>query len=122
MKLVHLTKIAAPVHVRNGVPVQFTQYGGTEYNADVVPGARIRLWGTHQRTPFNNTFEIGDYATYYSFNYQFYGKITKITANSVTIQEKHCDKNHRLNMYEFAWRNCEFSAEKAHRDQMEHMD
>lgn len=102
-------------------------------SADVTPKKSIRLYGTQKRTrwngetqtretfdlEFSNTFAIGDLAEYDSYNLSYYGKIISITAKTVTIEERHKNydaehgKRHRLNLYQFAWRNWNFDADEA---------
>jgi hypothetical protein len=58
------------------------------------------------------TFGIGDQAEYDSYNLSYVGVIEKITPKTVTITKSlgGNTKRHRLNMYEFCWRNHKFDA------------
>jgi hypothetical protein len=88
-------------------------FNGTVYNADIVLGKSIRLFGTHQHTPFDVSFELGGTAEYDSYNLSYSGPIVKISANTITIDQKSTGRgNKRLSLYEFCWRNYDYDAAK----------
>jgi hypothetical protein len=85
-------------------------FSHTVYNADIEPGESIRLHGIHQKKPFDVTFKVGDIAEYDSYNLHYTGQIVKITQNTITINASRTgDRNKRLTMYEFCWRNYDFN-------------
>lgn len=59
-----------------------------------------------------NTFSVGDWAEYDSYNLSYYGTIISITAKTITIKERYGDQKHRLDLATFAWRNYNFSIAK----------
>ena len=103
---------------RGGVVTEFTNDRG-RWNADIVPGKSIRIYGTlkayatnvYTDVPFDRTFVIGELAEYDSWNLSYYGPIEKISANTVTIVDKNfTDRRKRLDLYTFISRNKEFDA------------
>jgi hypothetical protein len=95
-------------------------WSSDEYNVDIEPGESIRLWGTYKNhvngpITYSQTFKIGEEAEYHSYNLSYTGKIVSIGEKTVTIQAYSGtlnQKNHRLSLFEFAWRNWDFDAEK----------
>src|SRR5689334_9703096 len=84
------------------------------YNAEIVPGVSIRLFGTYGNriggpVDYDITFKIGDQAEYDSYNYSYTGEIVSIGRKTVTIKAR--SDTRRLDLYEFAWRNWDFDAE-----------
>jgi hypothetical protein len=58
-------------------------------------------------------FEIGDTATYDSYNLVYTGEIVQISEKCVTIRPKYeTKKTKRLKLSEFCWRNWDFDAEQ----------
>lgn len=82
---------------------------GYIYNADISDD-KISLFGVKSRQSgieiYRTIFRVGDKAEYDSYNLSYIGTITKITNKTVTI-EAH-GRTHRLNLYQFAWRNYDF--------------
>jgi hypothetical protein len=86
------------------------------YNADVLPGHSIRIYGTmtnHVKGPqeFDKVFKVGDRAEYNSWNLIYVGTITKIGEKTVTI--KHYDHSAEvtmLDLFSFADKNWDFDA------------
>lgn len=83
-------------------------------HADVIPGVSIRLHGvdaTYRKpaVPHDLTFAVGDTAIHGSYNLVYTGKIVKITAKTVTIQEGN-DRPKRLSIAEFGRRNAHYDA------------
>jgi hypothetical protein len=63
-----------------------------------------------------NRFNLGDEATYGSYNLIYTGTITKITDKLVQITaypNSRNERRHNLDLNSFCWRNKSFSAEKA---------
>ena len=97
-----MVQVMTPGRKRMGVVYPPT---ATEYAVDVRPGRSIQIYrnGTAYRK-----FDLGDEAEYDSFNLSYTGPITGITDKGVTIQK--WGRTHRLNIYEFCWRNWDFNA------------
>lgn len=114
----------------------------TGHHAEIVPGARIRLFGlikageryvmgaNGRRVPceayvYRRDFAIGDCAEYGSYNMSYTGTITAITEKTVTITED-CGggrtRPHRLDLYSFSRRNWNFSVEESARRNAEWYD
>ena len=97
------------------------------HNADIIPRVSIRLYGIDRNrvggpVAYDRAFNIGDTATYDSYNLIYLGKIVAIGAKSVTIDDD--GKLTRLNIYDFSARNRCFDLAKieAHnRDTMNHI-
>ena len=80
----------------------------TAYIANIVTGKSIEV--VHQDRPAKS-FVMGDMAEYDSYNLSYYGPITKITAKTITITERHGGEPrvHRLPIERFCWRNHNFN-------------
>lgn len=107
------TRVMTPRYKRKGLllpPV------ATEYEVDVVPGKSIQIY---RHGVAVNRYEIGDSAEYDSYNLSYYGKIVAITNKNVTIC--YGSRNHRLNLYQFCWRNYDFNLSKAAADNADTM-
>ena len=76
------------------------------YEVEITPKKNITV--RDKKTGHTNKFSIGDYAEYDSYNLRYYGAIVSITHKTVTIQERHKDKRHRLSLDKFCWRNIKF--------------
>ncbi len=124
---------------RGGVVTEFINDRGT-WNADIVLGKSIRIYGTlktyvknvwtrrgrenvYEDVPFDRTFVISEFAEYDSWNLSYYGPITKISANSVTIADKNfsSDRKKRLDLYTFISRNVNFNHIRANEKNAEEM-
>jgi hypothetical protein len=81
-------------------------------NAEIIKGKSIRIWGECWGKEFDKTFRIDEQAEYHSYNFSYFGKIVAITDKSITICNQY-GKNKRLDLYTFAWRNHNFTVEKA---------
>jgi hypothetical protein len=115
--MIQVRNITAKALVRQGQTITPRVDATTIYNADIEPGKSIRLFGTKYGKAFDTTFNIGDVASYDSYNLIYLGLITKITANTVTICERDRDSRaHRLGLYEFCWRNYDFNLERISAD------
>lgn len=86
--------------------------GYNDVSADIVRNTSIRLHGLYRGEPLDKTFVMGDDAEYDSWNLSYTGKILGITDKSVTIGPDHHDKNKRLRLVTFLWRNYKFDAEE----------
>lgn len=84
----------------------------TEYAVEVVKNKSIVIFRDDKLA---NVFQIGDEAEYDSYNLSYTGEITAITDKTVTIvayKGSNMERVHRLNHYQFCWRNWDFDAEK----------
>lgn len=85
-------------------------------HADIVPGESIRLFGLddnrYEPKPHDITFKVGDPCITGSYNLIYMGKILKITAKTVTVQDNCETRSKRLDIAEFNRRNCHFDADK----------
>lgn len=84
-------------------------WDGNVYHADIEPRKSIRLYGfiRDAATPFEQVFRIGERAVYDSYNLIYTGIIESIGERTVSIRDNG-GKMHRLSLYEFCWRNCDF--------------
>ena len=87
----------------------------TNYTAIISTGQSIDVKREGQPT---NVFQLGDMAEYDSYNLSYYGVITKITAKTVTIVERHGNspRVHRLPIERFCWRNYNFNLAKTQKE------
>lgn len=94
------------------------------FQAEVIPGQSVRLFGTqHNRVSpldFDITFKVGDVAVQDSFNLVYTGTITAIGPKTVTITT--WDRVHKLDLYTFATRNWDYNAERIHKRNTEWSD
>ena len=127
------------------VIIQRPTFSSQIYNADVEPRQSIRLYGEcqdrcryikqvdangvttyHQESyaqPFDLTFRVGDRAVYGSYNLTYTGKIVAIGPKTVTIDAHGTgERQHRLSLYDFAWRNWDYNAEKIAHDNSVEME
>ena len=102
-----MIKVMTPGRKRGGVEYPPT---ATEYTVVIVVGRSIKIYCQRKDLSMvaGSAFEIGDAAEYGSYNLSYTGEITKITDKAVTI--KKYGTSHRLNLYEFCWRNRNFNA------------
>jgi len=106
------------IQVRNiGAKFAFDQ--GNDYHADIVPRQSIRIFGVYRNhvngpQTFDQTFRIGDWAEYGSYNLKYNGRVVAIGPKTVTIKhyERTADVS-RLDLHTFAWRNWDFNSEKS---------
>ena len=95
----------------------FLGHSADVWNAEVIPGQSIRIWGTYHNhvkgcQTFDRTFKIGDEVEYDSYNLKYTGPILGIGSKSVLIK-KSCSKvNCRLDLPRFIWRNWDFDSAK----------
>lgn len=82
------------------------------FNADVIKGKQVRIWGKYHNTTFDLTFKMGDTVTYDSYNLIYLGKIEGITDKTITIRPNRSEKTKRLPLYWFIWRNHNFDLER----------
>lgn len=94
------------------------EHGGDREWARLI-GVMARYQDNVRRV--EKTFEVGDLAEYDSLNLSYYGKITKITPNSVWV-ENNFGKKHRMSLYKFCWRNHQWDAVDARRTNRSWMD
>lgn len=94
--------VMTPARKRQGVSYPATV---TEYSVDIVAGQSIQVY---RKGVLAAGFQIGSEAEYDSFNLSYTGTIKAITDKAVTITKY--GQDHRLNIYEFCWRNWDFNA------------
>src|SRR4051812_9799647 len=97
----------------NNIPTQNTQ---GIYNADVLAGHSIRIYGTmtnHVKgaQEFDMVFAIGSQAVYDRFNLIYVGTIVKIGPKTVTVKHyEHTSDVTMLDLFTFCDRNWNFDA------------
>ncbi len=113
------TKASKKIEIRGIADHDYVRYGQQikggvyeDWNADIEIGKTIRIFGvSYKGTPhefsFDLTFQIDDSAIYDSYNLYYTGKIVNIGPKTVTIEKY--GRRHRLNIYEFAWRNYRYN-------------
>ena len=92
---------------------QIINCGYTTYNVEIEKGKSITVTREGHEP---NTFLIGDWAEYNSYNLSYTGIIRQITDKTVTIEAypgTSNSKKYRLKLDNFAWRNYDFSKAKA---------
>ena len=94
------------------------------FQAEVIPGQSVRLFGTqHNRVApldFDITFAVGDIAVRDSYNLVYTGIISAIGPKTVTILDH--DRTYKLDLYTFANRNWNYDAERIHKRNSEWCD
>jgi hypothetical protein len=83
-----------------------------KYTAEILPKNSIRVTRENEKP---NTFVIGDWAEYDSYNLHYDGIIRSITEKTVTIESYPGTQNakkHRLKIDEFCWRNWDYDKVK----------
>lgn len=110
---------------RNRMGIHFEGRIIKGHKAIIMPNEYIRIFGqewNHSIAPvdFDKTFSIGDEAEYNSYNLKYTGKIIAIGAKTVTIRAYDRD-NHKINIYEFSWRNWDFDSGKIAKENAETM-
>lgn len=112
---------------RNINPKPYTRYGKKHqpvetvntYNADIVPGKSIRIFGVYRNTckgeiNFDKTFQVGNYAIYDSYNLIYYGQIVAIGPKTITIKHyANSNQVSKLDLHTFCWRNWDFDLQKS---------
>lgn len=86
--------------------MQTFEIGSTKYQVSITKGQAITV---RAESPYTGvtcfTYQIGDWAEYDSYNLHYFGEIVSITEKTVTIKKHLNEKNRRLKIQEFAWRN-----------------
>jgi len=94
----------------------------TDFQVEIVPNASISIF---KKGTLLNTFDMGSTAEYDSYNLSYMGKIVGISEKSVTIMaypdHPTMSKKHRLDLYSFCWRNANFDAVEAAKNNSEMM-
>jgi hypothetical protein len=98
----------------------------TLYHVEIIKNASIRIYGDdnntrREPTPFDKTFQVGDWAEYDSYNLRYIGQIIAIGENTVTIQKQSNRETDRLSLAKFAWRNDDFDMARIERYNAEEM-
>lgn len=89
------------------------------FNAEVIPGEHIRIFGTdsnnakYEPRPFDFTFRIGDLVVYDSYNFEYLGKILRISPKTILIDASGTGRgNMRLSLWRFSWYNHDYNLEE----------
>ena len=93
-----------------------------KYTAEILPKNSIRVTRENEKP---NTFVIGDWAEYDSYNLHYDGIIRSITEKTVTIEAYPGSQNakkYRLRIEEFCWRNWDFNKEDNNKKNSETMN
>lgn len=115
MKQIEVRNIQPKSYKRGGQVYQPKQDANTEYNADILPGKSIRIfgkYGNHVKGPqsFDRTFNVGDIVEYGSYNLSYTGEITRIGAKTVTVKDHR--ETRQLDLDTFCWRNWDLDLEE----------
>lgn len=129
-----VTRDAGTLVYRNIADRDWTQFGrkhtGTVHvgqHAAVEAGKRVVLWGVNTtRTtgllPYRKQFSVGDSAVYDSYNLIYTGTIVAIGDKTVTVQEDHGSRKHRMSIAEFNRRNWNFDSDYVFKNNTEWRD
>jgi hypothetical protein len=112
-------RVMRKAHTRQGVEHPATP---TEYLASITKGKSIVIYREKNGTvEICASFNIGDRAEYDSFNRHYIGVIDSITDKTVTIVKTRGvnSKKHRLDLYEFCWRNYNYDEAQISKDNYE---
>jgi hypothetical protein len=115
MTMIQVRNAHPKPHTFQGQRYQPTNSQGS-YNADVMPGHSIRIFGTMTNrvggpVEFDKVFKIGDHAEYDSYNLKYVGTIVKIGPKTVTIKHyEHTATVTMLDLYNFINRNWDYDA------------
>lgn len=96
------------------VTVYYKKKVGTElvpsdYQCEVLKDKSISIL---KHGELLNTFVLGDYAEYDSYNLSYTGQIVGISSKRITIKKPGYTKCAYMSLYEFCWRNYDFDAEE----------
>jgi hypothetical protein len=84
----------------------------SEYIVDLVKGKSVKIFKVPREGVLEEgaSFRVGDEAEYDSYNLHYTGIIDSISEKTITIVKTRGAVKHRLNLYEFCWRNFRFDA------------
>lgn len=104
----------------------FTVSVTSNYNADIIPGQSIRIYGNengfNQPRPFDLTFKVGDPAIVGSYNLIYTRLIKSITKKTVTVAEyagSRSETRRRFKLDQFISKNCRYNAEHIRKHNIE---
>lgn len=111
-----------PVFTKSRV-FQGTKYPSneTEYQVEIIPGKSISIF---RKGVFCNIFQIGDEASYGSYNLIYTGEIVGVSQKTVGIvayKGSRSERRHNLDINQFCWRNVDFDASRAAKHNSEEM-
>lgn len=124
-KTVVLNPVMSKGCTRGGV-----RYEGSpsDFVAMIVPGQSIqvnRMKSDHRTETSTRNFSVGDRAEYDSYNLNYVGTITQISAKTVTFDTGRgyggAVEVKRLSIHEFCWRNYDFDAAETAQRNLETM-
>jgi hypothetical protein len=115
---VNAVRVMRKAHTRGGVKYPATP---TEYLVSLTKGKSIAIFREKDGAiQVCASFNVGDRAEYDAYNYQFIGEIESITDKTVTIAKfRGHSKKHRLDLYEFCWRNYNYDEEQIRKNNYE---
>lgn len=99
------------------------EFAGQSYDVTICKNKSITVscYYANAKEPKQtiNTFSIGDFAEYDSYNFSYTGVITAITDKTVTIVAHKGTQNEatfRLKIHSFCWRNWNFDLQKIRKE------
>lgn len=78
--------------------------------ADIEKDQSIRIYGTYNNREFDRTFKVGDTVEFDSYNLIYTNPIMAIKNKYVEVKG-HYDKNERMKLSTFVWRNYDLDLE-----------
>ena len=115
-KKIVVNGIVSRSYTRQGVTYEGTE--SNDYNAEIIPGVSIRIFGTIKRYDENNisfdrTYKMGEQAEYDSYNLIYTGEIVAIAGKTVTVQHYPSrPRKSRMSLHDFIWRNYDLDMDK----------
>ena len=111
-KIVHYAEVKS----RDTVRYEHTYEGSVlkGISVEIVVGKKASIFKDHQLV---KTFVLGDWAEYHSYNFAYHGKITAISAKTITVQpypdSDPLPSAKRMSLYDFCWRNWDLDLDAA---------
>ncbi|MCU7800451.1 MAG: hypothetical protein KZQ70_09950 [gamma proteobacterium symbiont of Lucinoma myriamae] len=111
-KVLTVSNIQPKPYKRNGVTHTCTDDSNL-FQADIIIGQSIRIYGKTYQEEFDLTFKLGDQCVHGSYNLIYTGEIVSIGKKTVTIEDGNTKT--RLNLYDFCRRNHHYDAARIER-------
>jgi hypothetical protein len=102
----------------NNITSRWSKDSTDNLNADIEKDVSIRIYGTYSGRDFDKTFKIGDVVEYDSYNLYYTNPIQAIKNTYVEVKG-HYDRNVRMKLYDFIWRNYKLDLEKIAKENFE---